>query len=149
MLSLIKTDCLQARKDKNKLKSNLLITLIGEIEMIGKNELRTVTDADCLSKVKAFRKNLTEMIELCKDTTKRADICNEFNMLTRYMPAQMTEPELREKIAAIISVKGFIEMKCMGQVMGLLKEDYDGQYDGKVASLMVKSELMAACGRLI
>lgn len=141
LVFIIKRDCLEARKAKDKLKSNLLVTLVGEIEMVAKNAQREVTDADCIAKVKAFRKNLTEMLNHATDNDQRASLCIEFNTLEKYLPTQMNENELSLKILDIIDTCDYQEMKDMGKIMSELKGQYDGQYDGKLASGLVKQLL--------
>ena len=66
---------------------------------------------------------------------------NELEILNGYLPKQLTEEELKEKISNIINDNGFSGGKDMGKVMGLLKESFDGQYDGKMASQLVKTLL--------
>lgn len=141
LIEEIKADALQARKN-NLPEKGLLVTLIGEIEMVAKNAQREVTDADCVSKVKAFRKNLTELLEHTTDNTKRGDICIEFNCLEKYMPQQLSEADLRAIIQMdIIKENGYTSMRDMGACMKQLKANFDGQYDGATASRLVKELL--------
>ena len=60
LLQLIKDDALQARKDRDKVKSAVLILLIGECERIAKD----ATDEQVKSVGKKMLKNLEQVISL-------------------------------------------------------------------------------------
>jgi len=65
----------------------------------------------------------------------------ELAILEQYLPAQMSEAEVREKAQAVIAELGVIDMKGMGQVMNQLMAELKGQADGKVVSQVVRQIL--------
>lgn len=142
LIELIRANQLQARKDKDTIRVNLLTTLIGEAVSIGKNNgNRETTDAEVIALTKKFIKNLQEAIEVYTRNGVSVDAQRtEIGILEAYVPKQMSEQELRE---AVLSIKAELSAgpKDMGKVMGLLKQRYDGQYDGKIASALVKDLL--------
>lgn len=136
MITQIKKEWIAARKVKETVKANLLSTLVGEIEMVAKNDgQRQVTDADCLAKVKAFLKGVDAMLEVSPSDQKTLQ---EKAILEGFMPIQMSQRELEVTIQTIASEIGATSVKDMGKVMGALKAQYDGMYDGKTASMLVK-----------
>lgn len=65
----------------------------------------------------------------------------ELAILEQYLPAQMSEDEIREKAQAVIAELGVTDMKGVGQVMKQLMADLKGQADGKVVSQIVRQIL--------
>lgn len=147
LFTQIKTDQLAARKAKDGLKATLLTTLIGELTAIGKNDgNREVTDADVVKLVKKFLDGVNETLVLIKDASnvdgsadRYVNLLKEQSYLTVYMPQQMDEYMLTLAVRTIINELG--GSANMGQVMAALKAKHAGQYDGKMASNVVKSAI--------
>lgn len=143
LLKKIKDDQLQARKDRDTQKANLLTTLYSEAAMVGKNKgNRDSTDEEVIAVIKKFHKDngavLDSMDGSVSDTVKFAWE-RERQILASYLPKQMTEDEIK---AAITAYKNFAdENPNMGGAMKFLKENYSGQYDGKMASSIAKEML--------
>jgi hypothetical protein len=145
LIHTIKKEWVAARKEaignkSFKIKANLLGTLIGEIEMVAKNDgQRLITDTDCVNKIKAFIKGIDQTIELCDTYPIQLDI--ERNILYEFLPKQMGEVELIGVIGFITKSNNATSPSDMGRVMSILKKEYDGLYDGKMASVLVKQAL--------
>jgi len=65
----------------------------------------------------------------------------EIAIITKYLPAQLSPEELKEKIQAIITQTGASSMKDMGKVMGMASKSLAGKADGKSISTLVKQLL--------
>ena len=65
----------------------------------------------------------------------------EIAVLEKYLPAQISEDELKEIIQNIIIKTGASGMADMGKVMGMASKDLAGKADGKAISGIVKSLL--------
>ena len=65
----------------------------------------------------------------------------EVDVLTRYLPEQMSEDELRSFIAALVDELGAAGMKDMGRVMGEASKRLGGKAEGKVIASIVKEKL--------
>lgn len=102
---------------------SILRVLIGEFNRIGK----TVTDEQVISIVK-------KMIENAKIIGGQE---REIEILSTYLPKQLTEVQLSGIISALIFENNYTS-KDMGKVMASLKATYSGQYDGKLASTLIK-----------
>jgi uncharacterized protein len=65
----------------------------------------------------------------------------ELNIIQAYLPAQLSDAEIKKLIDNAISKTGAESIKDMGKVMGLLKSELQGRADmGKVSSL-IKAQL--------
>jgi len=132
-----------ARKERNTLKSNLLGTVISEAKMIGKNDHnREPTEEEVINVIKKFLKGINETITALqsgnRDTSKEI---TEKEILESFLPQQLSENDLKEKITSIINELENRSPQQMGKVMALLKERFPNQFDGKMASNLTKSLL--------
>ena len=66
---------------------------------------------------------------------------SEIAVITRFLPAQLSEDEARAAIQAIIAETGAASMKDMGRVMALVKERLGGSIEPARASALVKAAL--------
>jgi uncharacterized protein YqeY len=75
----------------------------------------------------------------------RADLVKqeqeEIAIISVYLPAQMSEDEVKAAISAAISETGAAGIKDMGKVIGILRGKYAGQMDFGKASALVKGML--------
>lgn len=132
LMEQIKNEQIAARKAGaiEAREASLLTTLLGEAAMVGKNAGRETTDQEVVAVVKKFIKNIDETITAL--TAREQDISAflvERRILERYMPTQLDEQGLK----AIAST-----MTSMPEFMKHLKENFAGQYDGKLASTIAK-----------
>ena len=76
---------------------------------------------------------------------KRDDLAEpelaQAKILEQFLPAQMSEDELKEAIGIIVSQTGATSMKDMGKVMGIASKQFAGKADGKAISMVVKGLL--------
>lgn len=70
-----------------------------------------------------------------------ADELFQAKVIEAYLPAMLSEDEIRTKVVAAISNLGASGPQDMGKVMGSLSAALAGQADGKVISSLVKEEL--------
>jgi hypothetical protein len=65
----------------------------------------------------------------------------EAKVLEQFLPAQMSEDEIRKVVQVIITETGATGMKDMGKVMGLANQRLAGKADGRTISGIVKESL--------
>lgn len=154
LLDELRADQLVARKANDRLKADLLTTLIGEATQITTEEFKRgvtdVTDEKVAATVAKFLKNTkltlenlsserARLIEAGGDASKvdqRAKAAEtELAILSAYGPKQMTEAELR---AAIDDFRAKNPDANVGSIMAHLKTSFGGQYDGKMASALAR-----------
>jgi uncharacterized protein YqeY len=122
----VNADLKTAMLQKDEAKKSLLRVVIGEFNRVDK----VVDDAKATSILK-------KMLENAKEQNNAAEIA----IINEYLPKELSKEELSAAIEAIINVNNYTTMKDMGKVMTALKDQYAGQYDGKLASELIKSLL--------
>jgi len=136
LLKQIKADQLSARKAGRKHEATVLTTLLGEASPSG---TQIVTDEHVQGVIKKFLKNLRDVMGYTANPEVQDRMKDEISILERYQPKQLTEDELRRFISVTLDEIGDVPaQKQVGMVMKELTAKYKGQYDGKVASQLVK-----------
>ncbi|MCC7026914.1 MAG: GatB/YqeY domain-containing protein [Saprospiraceae bacterium] len=69
---------------------------------------------------------------------------DEIDVISKYLPAQLSEAELRTVITEIINQLGAKSPSDMGKVMGAATQKLAGKADGKAISALVKELLATA-----
>ena len=128
LIEQISKDFMAAYKAKEMEKKDFLGVLKTEVT----KETKTPEDTYVVGKIKSMIKNAAATNSLSE---------SELEILNQYLPAQMSESDLKSEIELIINTNSYDGMKDMGKVMGQLKANYDGQYDGGVASKIIKEIL--------
>lgn len=142
LVQKIKADQLVARKSRATVVASLLTTLLGDIQTISKNDGdREPSDAEVVALIKKYIKNMTDTITKLSDDAVIRSIVVERDVLTAYLPKQLSKDELLLAIIGIAEEQDVHTLRQMGVVMKVLKERYDGQYDGVVASALIKTVL--------
>jgi uncharacterized protein YqeY len=65
----------------------------------------------------------------------------EIEVISKYLPEQLSEDELGALIDGIISKTGASSMRDMGKVMGIANNEVAGRADGKTIASLVKAKL--------
>ena len=65
----------------------------------------------------------------------------EVSVIEKYLPAMMSEDEIREVVKAAIATTGATGQKEMGKVMGVVSKQLAGKADNKLVAETVKSLL--------
>lgn len=136
LIKQIKSKCLELRKTKSQF-ATCLQTFIGEVEMVAKNKQQEFpTDEQCVTVLKRFCDKIDETIGLITDASKIEALKAEKAIYEQFIPKQLSEQELNEIVANFIASNPSAKV---GQIMGHLKVNYAGLYDGNKASGIVKS----------
>ena len=89
-------------------------------------------------------KQRAESIDIYKKNN-RSDLLeveqNEYNILTGFLPKQLSDEETKKICGEIISKLGASSLKDMGRVMGVVSGKLAGKADGKTISVLVKNNL--------
>ena len=103
-----------------------------------------LADEELLSLLQKMIKQRQESVELYQKGG-RADLVaqeqGEIDIISGYLPAQLSEDEIGSVIAALVKETGATAMKDMGRVMAAIKERYAGKLDVGKASAAVKKLL--------
>lgn len=128
LIEQINQDFMIAYKAKEMQKKDFLGVLKTEVT----KETKIPEDTYIVSKIKSMIKNAAATNSLTED---------ELSILNKYLPAQMDEETLTQIINEQVINNGYSDIKDMGKIMGYLKNNYDGQYDGSLVSKLIKEIL--------
>ena len=134
-------------KDKSKISTyRLILSSIKDLDISnrsGPNKKET-DDNDIKKLLKKMVKQRAESIEIYKKNN-RVDLLeveqNEYNILTGFLPKQLSEEETKKICGEIISKLGASSIKDMGKVMGELKKSHSDEIDFAKAGSLIKELL--------
>tara|TARA_X000000368_G_C22768316_1_gene595980 strand:- start:168 stop:629 length:462 start_codon:yes stop_codon:yes gene_type:complete len=134
-------------KDKNKISTlRLILSAMKDLDISNRSgPNKKETDDDDIKKLlKKMIKQRNESIELYKKSN-RSDLLevekNEVNILSSYLPKQMSEDETKKICKETIDKIGAASLKDMGKVMGELKKKYSDTIDFSKAGIIIKEFL--------
>jgi len=141
----IMADLKEAMKAKDKVTLEALraikTAILNEKTAAGAKEM---TEADELKLLTKLRKQRVESATIFREQN-RLDLAEpeeaQIEVIERYLPAMMSEEEIRAKVAEIIAATGASSMADMGKVMGQATGAMAGRADGKVISGIVREML--------
>ncbi|MDA9733524.1 GatB/YqeY domain-containing protein [Candidatus Pelagibacter sp.] len=134
-------------KDKNKISTyRLVLSSIKDLDIVnrsGPNKKET-DDEDIKKLLKKMVKQRAESIDIYKKNN-RNDLLeveqNEYNILTSFLPKQLSEEETKKICGDVISKIGASSLKDMGKVMGELKKTHADEIDFSKAGSLIKELL--------
>lgn len=127
----VSKDYMNAMREKDTLKKNLLSVAKGEIQTIEKNKkVEDLSDDEVLVILTKMAKSVKENISLTSDP----DAVLELSILEEYLPKQMTREEIVIKVSSLVE-NGVV------QVGGIMKEFAGLPVDRKVVSEVIKELL--------
>ena len=134
-------------KDKNKISTyRLILSGIKDLDINNRSgpNKKDTDDEDIKKILKKMIKQRSESIEVYKKNN-RNDLLeieeNEVNVLSEYLPKQMSEEETISICKQIIEKTGANSIKEMGKVMGELKQNYSDTIDFSKAGALIKDLL--------
>jgi uncharacterized protein YqeY len=138
-------DAMKARDEKKVSTLRMVNAAIknADIEARGQGK-GPLDDGAVLGLLQKMIKQRQESVELY-DKGGRPELVaaerNEIEIITAYLPKQMSDAEMTSAIEAAIKETGAASMKDMGKVVGVLRGRYAGQMDFGKASGKVKELL--------
>ncbi len=132
---------------KDELKTSVLRMLLSAInyyEIQKGGAGYEASEEDILSVIQNQAKQRRDSIEQFK-AADRSELVDkeqkELNLLTTYLPAQMSEEEVRQLVDDAVSETGATSIADIGKVMGSLMPKVKGKADGNLVSALVKQKL--------
>jgi uncharacterized protein len=114
-----------------------------EAEVADKSQLTDEEVIDAVSSEIKKRKDSIAQYETAGRAELAASEKTELEVLMRYMPAQMSEDEVKKIIAEAVSASGAAGPKDIGKVMGQVAPKTKGKFDGARVNELVKQALGA------
>ena len=129
----LKSDLTEAIRSSNKVVSGtirMVLTAITNEEVSGK-EARVLSDDEII----------TVLSREAKKRREAAEEKAEGEVIAKYLPAQLSEDDIKKMIAAAVASTGASGPGDMGKVMGAIKPQIAGKADGALVSSLVKAAL--------
>jgi len=137
------TDAIRSRAEVKAGTIRMLLAAITTEEVSGK-AARVLTDAEIITVLSREAKKRREAVEAYV-AANRTDLADkekaEGDVISEYLPAQLSEDEIKKMIADAIAETGASGPAGMGQVMKVLSPKIAGKADGGVVSGLVKAAL--------
>ena len=134
-------------KDKNKISTyRLILSSIKDLDIVNRSgpKKKDTDDEDIKKLLKKMVKQRAESIEIYKKNN-RIDLLeveqNEYEILTSFLPKQMSEEDTKKLCAELISKLGASSIKDMGKIMGELKKSHPDEIDFAKAGSIIKELL--------
>ena len=134
-------------KDKTKISTyRLILSSIKDLDISNRSgpDKKETDDEDIKKLLKKMVKQRAESIDIYKKNN-RSDLLeveqNEYNILTGFLPKQLSEEETKKICGEIISKLGASSLKDMGKVMGELKKLHADEIDFAKAGPLIKELL--------
>ena len=113
-------------------------------EEVSGKEARVLTEDEIitvLSREAKKRREAAEEFAKANRPDKSAEEKAEGEVIAKYLPAQLSEDDVKKMIAAAIASTGAAGPADMGKVMGAIKGQIAGKADGSLVSSLVKAAL--------
>ena len=138
-----------AMREHDELRRDTLRMAISAAYNAEKAARRPLTDDEVIGVLAREVKTRRESIE-AYEAAGRPDLAAkeraEAEVLAGFLPAQLSEEEIRALVADAIAQTGASSPKDMGRVMGIVAPRTKGRADGKVVSGIVTAELARIAG---
>ena len=140
LLARMQGDLNSARKSQDKAGTLLLSTVLSEVKNKKIELRRDPTDADVIDVIRKSIKRRKESAEMY-GKGNRSDLADketsEAAALEKYLPAQVSDDELRSAVKAAIAGGA----KQIGAVMGKVLPQFKGRADGSTINAIAREEL--------
>jgi uncharacterized protein YqeY len=137
------TDAIRSRAEVKSGTIRMLLAAITTEEVSGKSA-RVLTDAEIITVLSREAKKRREAVEAYV-AAKRSDLADkekaEGDVIAEYLPAQLSEDEIKKMIADAITETAAAGPAGMGLVMKVLSPKIAGKADGGLVSGLVKAAL--------
>ncbi|HEX2332005.1 MAG TPA: GatB/YqeY domain-containing protein [Burkholderiales bacterium] len=142
----ITEDMKAAMRAKDSARLSAIRLLLSGIKQREVDERKELSDADVTSVIDKMIKQRRESIAQYEKASRK-DLADaerfELDVLTGYLPQQMSDAEVLQEVQKAIGESGASGVKDMGKVMGLLKSRLAGKADMAKVSALVKGKLSA------
>lgn len=137
-------DLKQSMKDKDTIAKSAITLVRAAILQVEKDERRELSEDDIVGIIsKQVKQRKDALIDFQK--ANRQDLIDqterEIEVLTEYLPQQLSEEELKVIVLDAINEVGATSMKDMGKIMGIVMPKIKGRADGGMVNKIVKENL--------
>jgi uncharacterized protein YqeY len=104
-------------------------------------EIDEATEIKMLQKMAKQRKDSLQIFEQQQREDLASKEREELAIIEQFLPAQMSEEEVKQALQQIINTVGASSMADLGKVMGIASKELAGKADGKLIAALVKELL--------
>ena len=141
LISDLEKALITAMKEKNPIELGVLRLLKSVLKNKSIELQKELEEADVVQVLKSEIKKRKESIETYKEAD-RSDLedkeQSELEVLEKYLPAQMSESDVRAKVVAIVEGSTEEEKENFGLIMKKVMAELKGEADGSLVSRVVK-----------
>jgi uncharacterized protein YqeY len=144
MLEQLQNELKEAMKNREELRTSVLRMLISDFKYAQIEKRAPLDEAESIQVIKRAIKKRKESIEMYEKGGRSelaAKEAEELKILQRFVPAEMDEAAVRQKVEELIQELDAKDKKDMGRVMKEVLSRYKGQIDGKTAQKIVTEKL--------
>ena len=134
----------EAMKNKDEIRKNTITMLRSAILQVEKDSKKVLNDDEIIGIVAKEVKKRKDSISDYEKADRQDiidDLKKEIEVLSKYLPEQLTEEEIEKMVDIAINEVGATSARDMGKVMQYLRPKTNGKADGKVVSNIVKEKL--------
>ena len=140
----IKNDMYVAMKSGDKIKTNILRTLLSTLKEKQIEKKKNINEDEYLSVIKRLVKQLKESADAYQKAG-RSELyekeASELAILKKYLPEILSENQTLDLVKEVIGQTSANSLSDMGKVMSLIMQKSNGKVDGNVANRLVKELL--------
>ena len=139
----LKKDEIAAMKARDKAKVNVLRLVNAEIKAYEVNNREDISDENVIKIIEKSIKQNKEALEYAKQANNEEKIAEgnfAIEVLTQYLPKQLTDDEVNEMLKEIIA-SGNYTAADMGKIMKEIMPKVSGKFDRSKINPMVKALL--------
>lgn len=144
LLDRITHDLNAALKAKDQTGVSALRFLIANLHNAKISKGDKLSDDEIISEIAKDARRHRESIEAFEKAGREELVAKEkaeLEVISRYLPEQLSENELRKVVDDVISQVGATSLSDIGRVMAQVMTEVQGQADGSVVSEIVKEKL--------
>ena len=140
----IKNDMYVAMKSGDKIKTNILRTLLSTLKEKQIEKKEDINEDEYIIIIKRLVKQLKESADAYQKAG-RSELyekeVSELDILKEYLPEILSEQQTLDLVKEVIGETSANSLSDMGKVMSLIMQKSNGKVDGKIANRLVKELL--------
>jgi len=140
----IKQDMYIAMKSGDKVKTNILRTLLSLLKKKQIEKQDTINEDEYFGVIKRIVKQLRESADAYQKAG-RLELAEkeklELDVIKKYLPEIFSEEQTLDLVKKIITQTSASDLSDMGKVMALIMQQSNGKVDGEIANRLVKELL--------
>ena len=140
----IKQDMYSAMKSGNKIRTNILRTLLSSLKEKQIEKKDSLNEEEYFGVIKRFVKQLKEAADAYQKAG-RLELAEketlELNILKKYLPEIFSEEQTLNLVKKVIAQTSANNLSDMGKVMSAVMQQSNGKVDGGIANRLVKELL--------